>query len=108
MRKALLALALVSCAPLASCATLQGTATTVTVNVDKGYLTAIGAFIEYKRLAIAGIQAGVITGSTKARAIDLANRGQVIEDRLYTARTAVDVQALTDIAAELAGITGKK
>jgi hypothetical protein len=97
---------LIASAPLASCASLGST--TVVLSADKAQLVAITAFVEAKRVALAGIQSGVITGDTKAKVISLANKGQAIEDRIYATRSSADIIALTDVVAQLTTLTGSK
>lgn len=108
MLRKFIPLLLIACAPLASCASLGSTTSTVILSADKAQLVAITAFVEVKRVALAGIQSGVIAGDTKAKVISLANKGQAIEDRLYATRSAADIIALTDIVSQLTTLTGSK
>lgn len=104
MRKIFLPLALLIAAPTVSaCSTVQSGQ--VVIATDKAYVTAQAAFVSFQQAAIAGIKSGVIKGATKAKVIDLVDRGQVIENRLYATRNAADVIALTGIVSDLAKLT---
>lgn len=104
MRKILIALALVASVPLAGCATLGQTAGTVTLTVDKSFLTAQVSFKSLQEIALAGIQSGAFTGTTKARIIDLVDRGQALENAAYTTRNSATVTALTDVVTQLTAL----
>lgn len=102
MRNALLCLAALSmtaCAPLST-----GVTSTITISADKGIVVAQAGFKSMQQSVLAAIQSGLLTGSAKAKAIDLVNQGQLIENRIYTTRNAADVTLLIGIVSQLSAL----
>jgi co-chaperonin GroES (HSP10) len=74
------------------------------LTTDKGIVVAQASFKSFQQATLAAIQSGALTGSAKAKAIDLVNQGQVIENRIYSTRNATDVNLLLDIVTQLSAL----
>jgi uncharacterized protein YceK len=83
---------------LSGCATLGN----VQLRADQAIVTTQVSFKALQQIAITGIQSGRFTGATKAKIIDLNDKGQALEDKIVATR---DSSAITGLAGVVQHLT---